>query len=169
MAANGLDLPEWLHKLFTEVNLEGITQAMTNVTLKDFTHLVDFVKGRELNADTITKLFEEANKLSGAGTAFAAACLVFSVIHICFPWALAAPFLNMIGFTVTNLAPASIVSAFQSIFGVNALFSLLQSAMMGGYGAPIVAGAIQGASTISAGLSAFKLWTMGNFTLPWSV
>ena len=145
MAANGLDLPEWLHKLFTEVNLEGITQAMANVTLKDFTHLVDFVKGRELNADTITKLFEEANKLSGAGTAFAAACLVFSVIHICFPWALAAPFLNMI------------------------LFSLLQSAMMGGYGAPIVAGAIQGASTISAGFSAFKLWTMGNFTLPWSV
>lgn len=107
MAANGLDLPEWLHKLFTEVNLEGITQAMTNVTLKDFTHLVDFVKGRELNADTITKLFEEANKLSGAGTAFAAACLVFSVIHICFPWALAAPFLNMIGFTVANLAPGT--------------------------------------------------------------
>ncbi|THV79942.1 hypothetical protein D6D29_06509 [Aureobasidium pullulans] len=143
MAANGLDLPEWLHKLFTEVNLEGITQAMTNVTLKDFTHLVDFVKDRDLNADTITELFEEANKL--------------------------APFLNMIGFTVANLAPASIVSAFQSIFGVNALFSLLQSAMMGGYGAPIVAGAIQGASTISAGFSAFKLWTMGNFTLPWSV
>ena len=107
MAANGLDLPEWLHKLFTEVNLEGITQAMTNVTLKDFTHLVDFVKGRELNADTITKLFEEANKLSGAGTAFAAACLVFSVIHICFPWALTAPFLNMIGFTVANLAPGT--------------------------------------------------------------
>ncbi|THW03078.1 hypothetical protein D6D26_03780 [Aureobasidium pullulans] len=143
MAANGLDLPEWLHKLFTEVNLEGITQAMTNVTLKDFTHLVDFVKDRDLNADTITELFEEANKL--------------------------APFLNMIGFTVANLAPASIVSAFQSISGVNALFSLLQSAMMGGYGAPIVAGAIQGASTISAGFSAFKLWTMGNFTLPWSV
>lgn len=81
MAANGLDLPEWLHKLFTEVNLEGITQAMTNVTLKDFTHLVDFVKDRDLNADTITELFEEANKL--------------------------APFLNMIGFTVANLAPGT--------------------------------------------------------------
>lgn len=38
---------------------------------------------------------------------------------------------------------------------------------MGGYGAPIVAGVVQGASAVSAGFSAFKLWTIGNWTMPW--
>jgi len=57
---------------------------------------------------------------------------------------------------------ASLVAAFQSAWGVNALFSLLQSAAMGGYGAPIVAGVVQAASVAGA----FKAWAMGNFTLP---
>ncbi|CAD0084363.1 unnamed protein product, partial [Aureobasidium vineae] len=167
MADNLHELPEWLSQLFAKVNLEDITLAMRNITLRDFTHLVNFARGKELNATTITQLYEEASKLSGAGTALLAAALVIAVIIFCFPMAAATPFLTLLGFTNIGPAAASLIAYFQSAWGVNALFSLLQSAAMGGYGAPIVAGVVQGASAVSAGLSAFKLWSMGNWTMPW--
>ncbi|KAG9530904.1 hypothetical protein KCU93_g2099, partial [Aureobasidium melanogenum] len=165
MATNGHELPEWLGQLFTQVNLEDITHAMKNITLADFTHLINIARGQELNADTVTKLYEEASKLSGAGTALIAAALVIAVIAFCFPMAAAAMFLTPLGFTMNNIAAASIASTFQSIWGFNALFSLLQSAAMGGYGAPIVAAVVQGASAVSAGFSARKLWAIGNWTM----
>jgi hypothetical protein len=37
---------------------------------------------------------------------------------------------------------------------------------MGGYGAPIVAAAVEGTSTFGVIGSAFKLWAQGNYTLP---
>ncbi|CAD0092992.1 unnamed protein product [Aureobasidium mustum] len=144
MAANSHELPEWLHQLLTQVNLEEITSAMENITLADFTRLVNIAKGQELNVTTITKLYEEASKLSGAGTALIAAALVVAVIAFAFPMSVAAVFLTPLGFTMNNIAAA-----------------------MGGYGAPIVAGVVQGASAVSAGFSALKLWTMGNWTMPW--
>jgi len=105
MAVNGLALPDGLHKLFTQVNLEDITKAITNVTLADFTHLINTAKGRELNAETVTKLYEEASKLHGAGTTLMAAALVMLVIIFCFPMAVATPFLTALGFT--NIGPAA--------------------------------------------------------------
>lgn len=36
---------------------------------------------------------------------------------------------------------------------------------MGGYGAPIVAAVVQGASAVSATFSAHKLWAMANWTM----
>lgn len=104
MAANAHELPEWLHQLFTQVNLEDITQAMKNITLADFTHLINVAKGQELNAATITKLYEEASKLSGAGTALFTAALVIAVIAFCFPMTAAALFLTPLGFTMNNIA-----------------------------------------------------------------
>ena len=62
-----------------------------------------------------------------------------------------------------DLLKASLVAAFQSAWGVNALFSLLQSAAMGGYGAPIVAGVMKGASAVG---SFIKLCAADNYTLP---
>ena len=73
---------------------------------------------------------------------------------------------------LADFSVASLVASFQSSWGINALFSLLQSAAMGGYGAPIVAGAVKGAAALGAvkcasALDAFKAWTtMGNFTMP---
>ncbi|KAH0142962.1 hypothetical protein KCU67_g13790, partial [Aureobasidium melanogenum] len=165
MATNGHELPEWLGQLFTQVNLEDITHAMKNITLADFTHLINIARGQELNADTVTKLYEEASKLSGAGTALLAAALVIAVIAFCFPMTTFAMFFTPLGFTMSNIAAASIASTFQSIWGVNALCSLLQSAAMGGYGAPIVAAVVRGASAVSAGFSARKLWAIGNWTM----
>jgi hypothetical protein len=183
MATTGLALPDGLREVFANVNLEDITKAITNVTLADFTHLIDVAKGRELNADTITKLYEEASKLHGAGSALMAAALVILIVIFCFPMAVATPFLAALGFT--NIGPAagmrcthalildcadtlvaSLVAAFQSAWGVNALFSLLQSAAMSGYGAPIVAAAVKGTSALGVIGSAFKLWAQGNYTLP---
>lgn len=46
---------------------------------------------------------------------------------------------------------ASIVAGFQSLFGVNRVFSLLQSAPMGGFGGPILAAGVRllaGAGTV---------------------
>jgi hypothetical protein len=178
MASSGFNIPDSLRDLFANVKLEDLTSAIKNITLADFTHLIDVAKGRELNAETITKLYEEASKLNGAGSALMAAALVILIIIFCFPMAAATPVLTFLGFT--NIGPAagikfrtssilalltclvaSLVAAFQSAWGVNALFSLLQSAAMGGYGVPYVAGAIKGASALGAA----KVWAMGNFTL----
>lgn len=104
MATNGHELPEWLGQLFTQVNLEDITHAMKNITLADFTHLINIARDQELSADTVTKLYEEASKLSGAGTALLAAALVIAVIAFCFPMAAAAMFLTPLGFTMNNIA-----------------------------------------------------------------
>lgn len=112
MAANGLALPDALHKLFTQVNLEDMTKAVTNVTLADFTHLIDVAKGRELNTETITKLYEEASKLHGAGSALMAAALVIFVVIFCFLMAAATPLLTALGFT--NIGPAAGMDAHES-------------------------------------------------------
>lgn len=99
------NLPPWLRDLIKNVNLADMTKAITNVTLADFKHLIDTAKGRELNADTVKKLFDEAKKLPGAGTVLTAAALVVSVIIFCFPMALATPFLSALGFT--SIGPAA--------------------------------------------------------------
>ncbi|KAI4851919.1 hypothetical protein E4T44_01832 [Aureobasidium sp. EXF-8845] len=150
MAANGLTLPDGLRELLARVNLEDVTGAIRNISLADFNHLAEFAKGRELNAETITKLYEEATRVPGVETTLMAAALVIFVIMFCFPMAAATPVLTLLGFTNIGPAAASLVAAFQSAWGVNALFSLLQSAAMGGYGTPIVAAAVKAASAVGA-------------------
>jgi hypothetical protein len=103
--ADNFGLPEVLRDLFAKVKLEDITDAIRNVTLADFTHLINQAKGRELNSETITNLFEEARKLPGVGTTLMAAALVIFVIMFCFPMAAATPFLTLLGFT--NIGPAA--------------------------------------------------------------
>jgi hypothetical protein len=105
MASSGFNLPDSLRELFANVKLEDITSAIKNITLADFTHLFNMAKGRELNAETITKLYEEARKLPGVGTTLMAAALVIFVIIFCFPMAAATPFLAALGFT--NIGPAA--------------------------------------------------------------
>jgi hypothetical protein len=105
MAANGLALPDGLRELFARVNTEDITGAIKNISLADFNHLADFAKGRELNADTISKLYEEARELPGAGSTLMAAALVILIIIFCFPMAAATPVLTLLGFT--NIGPAA--------------------------------------------------------------
>ena len=109
MAANSHELPEWLHQLFTQVNLEDITSAMKNITLADFTHLINIAKGQEFNTTTVTKLYEEASKISGAGTALITAALVIAVIAFCFPMAAAALFPTPLGFTMNNVAAGKFI------------------------------------------------------------
>lgn len=104
MAANSHELPECLHQLFTQVNLEDITRAMKNITLANFTYLITIARGQELDAATVTKLYEEASRLSGAGTALFTAALVVAVIAFCFPITAAALFLTPLGFRTTNIA-----------------------------------------------------------------
>lgn len=103
--ADSFGLPEVLREVFAKVKLEDITDAIRNVTLADFTHLIDLAKGRELNGETITKLYEEARKLPGVGTALMAAALVIFVIMFCFPMAAATTFLTLLGFT--SIGPAA--------------------------------------------------------------
>lgn len=54
---------------------------------------------------TITKLYEEASKLHGAGSALMAAALVILIIIFCFPMTAATRFLTALGFT--NIGPAA--------------------------------------------------------------
>jgi hypothetical protein len=112
MAANGFTLPDGLRELFANVNLEDIAKAIKNVTLDDFTHLFNIAKGRELNAETITNLYEAARKLPGVGTTLMAAALVIFVIIFCFPMAAATSFLTALGFT--NFGPAAGMNVYKS-------------------------------------------------------
>jgi hypothetical protein len=112
MAANGLALPDGLRELFAKVNFTDITVAIENISLADFTHLAKFAKGRELNADTVNKLYEEASKLPGAGSTLMAAALVILIIIFCFPMAAATPFLSLLGFT--NIGPAAGMNGLQA-------------------------------------------------------
>jgi hypothetical protein len=104
MAATGFALPDGLREVFANVNLEDIAKAITNVTLADFTHLLDVAKGHELNADTVAKLYEEARKLPGAGTTLTAVTLVISIINFYYPIAAITPLMTALGFTNHNLA-----------------------------------------------------------------
>lgn len=51
---------------------------------------------------------------------------------------------------IHNDAPGGLAAGFQSAHGVNCVFSMLQSAAMGGYGAPIVTTIVQVATAATA-------------------
>ena len=52
-------------------------------------------------------------------------------------------------FAFADLCAGSAAVAAQSTFGVGAVFSALQSAAMGGYGVPIVAGVVKGGAVVA--------------------
>lgn len=54
-------------------------------------------------------------------------------------------------FLFADILIGSIAAAYQSTFGANAMFATLQSAAMGGYGAPVVVGCVQGTAAAMAG------------------
>jgi hypothetical protein len=66
----------------------------------------------------------------------------------------------------TDSMVASFASRIQSVWGVNRVFSALQSAGMAGRKVPVVAAAAKGTSAFGVVGSAFKLWAQGNYTLP---
>ena len=55
-------------------------------------------------------------------------------------------------------------AAYQSAFGVNWVFSGLQSAAMAGYGAPVVNGIIRGAVLAGMGITEAFKWAGNNTT-----
>lgn len=54
------------------------------------------------------------------------------------------------------ISTASIVARLQAIHGVNVIWSTLQSAAMGGYGAPIVAGGVRAGAVAGAAVNLVK-------------
>ncbi|KAG9943141.1 hypothetical protein KCU85_g8845, partial [Aureobasidium melanogenum] len=69
----------------------------------------------------------------------------------------ASPFLATMGFTKARPAAGPVAAATQTVYGVNAVFSILQSAAMRGYEVPAVASAVQGAAAAGAAFVVSKL------------
>ncbi|THX92714.1 hypothetical protein D6D03_10360 [Aureobasidium pullulans] len=155
------DVPEKICALFKQLNPEHIINSIKEVVLGDIEHLVKMADDRELDASTIIMLFDEAMKTrTGKATIIAlnAAALVVCIVMIVFPLPTAAPVLGALGFTEAGPAAGSIAAACQSTFGTNAMFSTLQSAAMAGYGAPVIAGVVQGAAAAGATFASFNLF-----------
>lgn len=62
----------------------------------------------------------------------------------------------------SNLYSGSWAAAHQSAYGVSAIFSALQSAAMGGYGATVVGGVVQGGAAVLGVLSGVVGYQGGN-------
>ncbi|EPE06762.1 hypothetical protein F503_03189 [Ophiostoma piceae UAMH 11346] len=127
-------------------SLEGTAQAaaafLANINLdtlvqdlhRDIETAVANIDGRVL-----------AVGLAVAGGLVAAAVLIPIVVYFGLP---------ALGFTADGVAAGSAAAAWQSILGnvaAGSLFAILQSAVAGGYGAPVVAGAV---GAVGAGVGA---------------
>ncbi|KAF2769475.1 hypothetical protein EJ03DRAFT_382625 [Teratosphaeria nubilosa] len=90
-------------------------------------------------------------------TIFALLTLLVAVV----PGLVATPLLNALGLSGLGPIAGSAAAWFQSTYGANALFSTLQSAAMGGYGAATVHGVVSG---IFAAAGASGTWLGWNRT-----
>ncbi|KAJ5894293.1 hypothetical protein N7495_005984 [Penicillium taxi] len=150
-------LPKEIKEAFRNICLEDLKKAIPNITTEDLKELAATIKNRteNISAEDINDLFAAA-KEKCENNSIQAAILGLQILIMVFPFAMITPLLAVLGFGSTGPVLGSLAAYFQSMYGVNAVFSLLQSAAMGGYGAPIV-------SNIARGFS-FASWVWANST-----
>ncbi|KAG9512943.1 hypothetical protein KCV07_g9095, partial [Aureobasidium melanogenum] len=154
------NVPEDIWTLIKQLRIRDLVNAIKQIDLNDFQHLVNVARGRPLNLETVILLSKEFVKTRTGCATLVALAVVVGVILLVYPLAVASPFLAAVGFTSAGPAAGSVAAAAQSTFGVGAVFSTLQSAAMAGYGATIVAGVVQVTVIASTAVAAYKLWNM---------
>lgn len=181
MPVDDFDVPEWVHNLLAEINLDDYVRAGTNVTIREINHLIRIAKDGRLDVETISKLYREANKFSGAGTVLTAGALVILVVFLCHPRVVSRPVLNALRLTaagvatgmflsvrlipcIVNTFEASLVAKVQSHWSVKPLVGVLQEMAMRRYGGSRTARTGTRPSAAGDYLPAFKFWAKGNNT-----
>ncbi|KAG9893935.1 SGNH hydrolase, partial [Aureobasidium melanogenum] len=154
------DVPEDIWTLVKQLRIRDLVNAIKQIVLNDFQHLVNVARGRPLNLETVTLLFKEFVKTRTGCATLVTLAVVVGIILLVYPLAVASPFLATMGFTSAGPAAGSVGAAAQSTFGVGAVFSTLQSAAMAGYGATIVAGIVQVSVIAITTVAGYKLWNM---------
>ncbi|KAL1306976.1 hypothetical protein AAFC00_005609 [Neodothiora populina] len=87
-----------------------------------------------------------------SGVSLGDALLVAEAVTWIFPGLLMGRHLyTVLGFARSGPSGGSMAVWFQSVFGVNAVFSVLQSAAMGGYGVGVVDGLVRAVAAFGAG------------------
>ncbi|TIA43088.1 hypothetical protein D6C79_06910 [Aureobasidium pullulans] len=110
MPVDDFDVPEWVHNLLAEIKLDDYIRAGTNVTIREINHLIRIAKDGRLDVETISKLYREANKFSGAGTVLTAGALVILVVFLCHPRVVSRPVLNALRLTAAGVATGMFLS-----------------------------------------------------------
>ncbi|KAF1356867.1 hypothetical protein BDV97DRAFT_394746 [Delphinella strobiligena] len=151
-----------------KIGLEDLKNAVPDISADTLKSLIQSIKERaeHLNAEDINNLWETAKELC-RNNPIQATILVLQVLILACPLLLTAPFLALLGFTGVGPLAGSIAASLQSAYGVNAIFSTLQSAAMGGYGASIVAGGVRAASFAGTAINLAKgFWYNSTETAP---
>ncbi|KAH0348892.1 hypothetical protein KCU83_g5926, partial [Aureobasidium melanogenum] len=143
-----------------QLRIRDLVNAIKQIVLNDFQHLINVARGRQLNLETAILLFKEFVKTRTGCAILITLAVVIGITLFVYPMAVASPFLTTIGFTSAGPAGESVAAAAQSTLGVGAVFSTFQSAAMAGYGATIVAGVVQVAVIAVTAVAGYKLWNM---------
>ncbi|TKX23424.1 putative integral membrane protein-2 [Elsinoe australis] len=111
------------------------------------------IKWEDLPANVTTHIANNP-KMSAVG--------LLSFLIVAVPGLVAGPALAALGFGSVGPVAGSWAAAHQSAYGVSAIFSALQSAAMGGYGATVVGGVVQGGAAMLGVLSGVVGYQGGN-------
>ncbi|KAG9588715.1 hypothetical protein KCU77_g12248, partial [Aureobasidium melanogenum] len=154
------NVPEDIWTLIKQLRIRDLVNAIKQIVLNDFQHLVNVARGRQLNLETVILLFKEFVKTRTGCAILVALAVAVGIVLLIYPMAAASPFLTTIGFTSAGPAAGSVAAAAQSTFGVGAVFNTLQSDATAGYGATIVAGVVQVTVIAITAVAGYKLWNM---------
>ncbi|KAH0368134.1 SGNH hydrolase, partial [Aureobasidium melanogenum] len=149
------NVPVDIWTLIKQLRIRDLVNAIKQIVLDDFQHLVNVARGRALNLETFTLLFKEFVKTRTGCATLVTLAVVFGIITF-----ITIPFLESLGFISTGPASEPVVTTVQSTFGVNAMFRTLQSGVMDGSGLSLVAGIVQGVIAACVMFAAYKLWNM---------
>ncbi|KAI5242692.1 esterase [Aureobasidium subglaciale] len=156
------DVRKKLWALVKQRRIRDLVTAIKEIVRGDIQHLAAITAGRKLNFKTFVLVCNEAGKTHTGCVAvitLAVDAVVACIVVTVYPWAVATPLLNALGFTGAGPAAGSVTTAAQSTFGVGPIFGIMKSAAMSGYGGPVVAAVIFGVAVAIAVFVGVKLWS----------
>ncbi|KAI5198141.1 hypothetical protein E4T39_06887 [Aureobasidium subglaciale] len=156
------DVRKNLWTLIKQRRLRELITAIKQIVCGDIQHLANIAAGRKLNFKTFVVVGNEVGKTHTGCVAvvtLALVAVIACIVVTVYPWAVATPLLNALGFTGAGPAAGSVATAAQSTFGVGPIFGIMQSAAMSGYGGPVVAAVVSGVAAAIAVFLGVQLWS----------
>lgn len=111
------NVPEDIWTLIKQLRIRDLVNAVKQVVVDDFQHLVNVARGRPLNLETVTLLFKEFVKSRTGRTTLITLAVVVCIILVVYPMAVASPFLATMGFTSTGPAAGKRLDSDLLFFG----------------------------------------------------
>lgn len=110
------NVPEDIWTLIKQLRIRDLVNAIKQIDLNDFQHLVNVARGRPLNLETVILLSKEFVKTRTGCATLVALAVVVGVILLVYPLAVASPFLAAVGFTSAGPAAGKILNSNLHLF-----------------------------------------------------